>query len=107
MDKTFKKLFERATAVGHVPADAIIVVQLAKGYDIKRDNEFWENERDRSQVRDIVCSHCLRQVVMSNRGYKDYLANDKKNEVICAEGLKLELNKRGNEKANATILSGD
>ena len=89
--KLLKDFLRKATFVERVPTDCIIVVQRAKGYDIERDNKFWKLEGNKSQIRDIDCSYCLRQVVMSNNAYRDYLANGKKNKVMCAECMKLEL----------------
>ncbi len=107
MYEALKTFLEKATPVDSIPADCIILVQRAKGYDIERDNKFWKIEGNKSQVRDIVCAYCSHQVVMSNNAYRDYLANGKKNKVVCAECMKLELKKQKNEKASATILSRD
>lgn len=76
-----------------VKKDDIIVVSLAEGFDFELDDKFWEKEESKSQARDIVCSKCLKQVVMSNMAYAGYIANGKINEVMCLYCAENEMKK--------------
>ncbi len=91
--KAIAELLKRATPVKDIPEDCIIIVQLAEGYDLEGDHKFWKLKANKSEIRDIACAYCLKQVVMSNKAYGDFIANGRKNKVVCAGCMKLELKK--------------
>jgi len=65
------------------PDDAVILCTRAEDWD-PASNVLWENEANRSFVRDDVqCSTCNQTVVLSNHAYKRYLALDKKPRICC------------------------
>jgi len=61
---------------------AVIVVMAVEDFDVK-DNEAWKLRVNKSYPRDVHCSSCLRQVVMSGGTFEKYKANERKNQVIC------------------------
>lgn len=87
------EFFKKVEMVDKVPTDCVIVVCLAKGYDVGGDNEFWKLEANKSQIRDVVCFYCKNEVVMSNKAYGDYISNDRKNKVACIGCLNKDLAK--------------
>lgn len=80
-------LLKKCKVVKRISKDHVICVARADGYDLEGDKRFWKLEGNRSQVRDINCSTCGHQVVMSNSVYKDYIANERVNEVRCMQCL--------------------
>ena len=76
---------KKCKVVKRISKDHTICVALSQGFDLELDKAVWKLEGNRSEVRDVFCSGCSRQVVMSNNAYRDYLENERANEVLCME----------------------
>ena len=68
--------------VRHLAPDQSCVCVLASDFD-PADNDLWELEPNKGQVRDVVCAVCAGQVVMSNWMFGEYSAMPVKPVVVC------------------------
>ncbi len=64
-------------------ADDVCCVSLAEGYNIEEDHKFWALEANKSEVRDLNCGGCHKQVVMSNGMFERYNNSEVKPKVMC------------------------
>lgn len=83
--KKMLDFLKKCKVVKSIPKDSVICVTRAESFDSETDKKVWKLEGNRSQVRDIDCSDCGHQVVMSNNAYRDYIKNQRANEVLCME----------------------
>ena len=76
--------------VEKITDDMVLTVARAEGYDFEADRRIWSLFVNQSIVRDIDCSFCGHQVVMSHGLYARYVENGRKNKVMCTHCFKLQ-----------------
>jgi len=88
------QFIKKCKVAKNISKDMTICVSRAATYDLEQDKKFWKLEGNRSEVRDVNCSDCGHQVVMSNNVYRDYIANERENRVLCMDCTFKEFNKK-------------
>ena len=75
-----------------VPSEAMVVVARVEGYDTELDDEIWQHHGNKSEARDINCSGCDHQVMMSNDMYARLIAGEiKMKQVVCGQCVMKDL----------------
>ena len=65
--------------------NAVIVCTALEDADYKEINKEWKLEGNKSYPRDVNCSECNRQVMMSNELFRMFEEQGKKSKVICGK----------------------
>ena len=93
MNEAIREFIKNCKVVKTIPRDMTICVSRAENYDLELDKKIWKLEANRSEVRDVHCE-CGQQVVMSNKVYKEYIANERENRVLCTDCTLKEFSKK-------------
>jgi DNA-directed RNA polymerase subunit RPC12/RpoP len=75
------------------PEDCVITCMAIEDDDYKKINEWWALEANKSYPREVFCSECKRQVMMSNSVFKMYQEAEKKPKVVCGKCLQKVIHK--------------
>jgi ribosomal protein S27AE len=80
----------------HLDPDAIITCVALEDDDYREINKYWDIEDNKSFPRDLFCSECNRQVMLSNWMFREYEANKlagHTNKIICGKCLNEKIKK--------------
>jgi len=102
----FKTLNKMITKLGiktikRIPKNSVILTHRVENYLVK-DNDKFKLSQNKSYPRDVNCSDCNHQVVMSNWTYDQYSKMKVKVRVICFHCLPDIVDKEGEAKSVVT-----